>query len=514
MIGIVPLHMRFWRCFSLRFANAETMKKIDEFCIQELKIPSIVLMENAAFKVAKNVDDNVKNILIVCGTGNNGGDGFAAARQLYKKDKNVTVALIGDAEKMSSDCKVNYEIINNMKLNIINISRREDISYFKDMLNKSEIIIDAIFGTGINRNIEGIFSEIISEINNSKKYILSIDVPSGLNSDNGLIMGNAIRANKTVSFEVYKTGFLKYETDAYTGDILVENIGIPEFVLDKFCDDNFILDENIIKKGIVRRNKYSHKGDYGKVIIFAGSVGYSGAAYISTEASVKTGSGLVTLCTNREIQNVLSEKLVEAMTVAYDEEEKINTLIESSSVVAVGPGMGNNEVTLDILKKVICTSKSPIVIDADGINVLKDNISLLSNKVAPVVITPHLGEMARLTNMSIEEIKGNRIEIAKDFARQFDVIVLLKGYNTVITDGKFTAVNSTGNSAMASGGMGDCLTGMIASFIGQNYHPFKAACMAAYIHGYCGETLSKKMFSVTASDIIKEIPYSIKTFIN
>lgn len=202
------------------------------------------------------------------------------------------------------------------------------------------------------------------------------------------------------------------------------------------------------------------------------------------------------------------------MTISYDEEERINNAIEKSSVIAIGPGMGNNKFTLDMLKKIICTSKVPIVIDADGINVLKDNISLLANKKVPIVITPHLGEMSRLTNISVEGIKNNRIEIAQNFARKYDVIVLLKGYNTVITDGKYTAINSTGNSAMASGGMGDCLTGMIASFIGQQYHPLKAACMAAYIHGYCGENLSQKMFSVTASDVLNEIPYAIKTFIN
>lgn len=498
----------------MRFTNANTMRKIDKYCIEELGIPSIVLMENAAFKAAKNIGENVKNIIMVCGTGNNGGDGLAIARQLYKKGKYITVFLIGNAEKMSKDCKINYNILKNMGLKIINIKDSNGISYLKEAAEKSEIIVDAIFGTGLNKKVEGLFSEVISQINYSKKYIVAIDVPSGLNSDNGLIMGNCVKANKTISFEAYKTGFLQYGNDLYTGDIIVEDIGVPEFVLEKFCDNSFILDENIIKNGILQRNKYCHKGDYGKVTIFAGSKGYSGAAYISTQAAVKTGSGLVTLCTHKEMQNILSEKLVEAMTVSYDEEDKINEAIEKSSVIAIGPGMGNNKFTLDILKKVISTSKVPIVIDADGINVLKDNVSLLANKNAPIVLTPHLGEMSKITNISVEAIRNNRVEIAQNFARKFDVIVLLKGYHTVITDGKYTAINSTGNSAMASGGMGDCLTGMIASFIGQQYHPLKAACMAAYIHGYCGETLSENMFSVTASDLLNKIPYVIKSFIN
>ena len=498
----------------MRVTNAKIMRKIDKYCIEELGIPSIVLMENAAFKVARDIDGAVKNIIIVCGTGNNGGDGFAVARQLYKKGKNINVFVIGNEEKMSSDCQVNYNIVKNMGLKIINIKDSNGISFLKEAALQSELIVDAIFGTGLNRKVEGLFSEVISQINYSKNYVVAIDVPSGLNSDNGLVMENCVKANKTISFEAYKTGFLQYGNDLYTGEIVVEDIGIPEFVLEKFCDNSFMLDENIIKNGILKRDKYSHKGDYGKVMIFAGSKGYSGAAYISTEAAVKTGSGLVTLCTHKEIQNVLSEKLVEAMTVSYDEDKKINEVIEKSSVIAIGPGMGNNSFTLDMLKKVISTSEVPIVIDADGINVLKDNISLLTNKKVPIVLTPHLGEMSRITNISIEAIENNRVEIAQNFARKFDVIVLLKGYHTVITDGKYTAINSTGNSAMASGGMGDCLTGMIASFIGQHYHPLKAACMAAYIHGYCGETLSKNMFSVTASDILNEIPYVIKSFIN
>lgn len=494
----------------MRIALASCMRAIDKFCIEELKIPGIVLMENAAIKVAKNVEDKYKKITIVCGTGNNGGDGFAVARHLYKMGLKLEVFLVGNEQKMSQDCAVNYDILKNMNINIVNIYDSAGLSCLESSIEKSEVVIDSIFGTGLNRNVEGIFNSIISVINEKAKYILSIDVPSGMNSDSGSIMGNCIKADKTVSFEAYKNGFLQYENDKYTGEIVIENIGIPEYVIDRFCNNSFLLDENMIKESIIKRNKYSHKGDFGRTLIFAGSKGYSGASYIATEAAVKTGAGLVTLCTYKEIQNILCEKLIEAMTVSFDEEEKVNEMIKKSDAIAIGSGMGNSKYTLDILKKVISNAKCPIVIDADGINVLSGNLSILENKNSEIILTPHLGEMSRITGINIESIKKDRRVITEEFALKYNVTVLLKGFNTIITDGKTTVINSTGSSAMASGGMGDCLTGIITSLIGQGYPPFKAAYIGAYLHGYCGDILAKDKFSVTASDVIEEIPYAMK----
>jgi NAD(P)H-hydrate epimerase len=266
----------------------------------------------------------------------------------------------------------------------------------------------------------------------------------------------------------------------------------------------------MIRDSLVTRDKYSHKGDYGRILIVAGSKGFTGAAYICTQGAVRSGAGLVTLCCDKEIQEILSSKLTEAMNITFDEKDKLQNLIEKSDVIAIGPGMGNNESTFEILKYIIKNCNKPIVIDADGINVLKGRMDIIREKKSEIIITPHLGELSRITGLSIDYLKENRLNVAKDFANENGIIVLLKGYNTIITDGKVTIINSTGNSAMASGGMGDCLTGMIASFIGQGYGPINAAYIAAFIHGYCGERLSDEMFCINASDILKNLPYVIK----
>ncbi|MBV7271586.1 NAD(P)H-hydrate dehydratase [Clostridiaceae bacterium UIB06] len=495
----------------MRIATSEIMKKIDDYCINELDIPGIVLMENAALKVIKNLElERYNSFCIVCTKGNNGGDGFAVARHLQVLNKKIEVFLVGGKENMRKDCKINYNILKKMGVSINNVGNFEDINSLRDSIEKNDMTIDAVFGTGLSRNIEGIYDSVISIINENSKYIVSIDVPSGLDSNTGKVLGNCIRADKTVSFQLYKKGFLNYGTDKLTGKIIVEDIGIPETVINKFHNDEFIIDETMVRDMLQIRDKYSHKGDYGRVLVIAGSKGYTGAAYICTQGAIRSGAGLVTLCCSNEIRDILSSKFIEAMTISFDDENKLNEAVKRSNAIAIGPGMGNNELTLKMLNNIINNSSCPIIIDADGINVLKDRIDILKNKKSQVVITPHLGEMSKITGLSIDYIKQNRIEVSKQFAKENNIVVLLKGFNTIITDGEKTIINSTGNSSMASGGMGDCLTGMIASFVGQGYEPIKAAYIAAYIHGYSGEKLSKNMFCVNASHILDDIPFSIK----
>ncbi|WP_446897891.1 NAD(P)H-hydrate dehydratase [Clostridium sp. LBM24168] len=495
----------------MKIANVEIMRNIDSYCINKLKIPGIVLMENAALKIIKNINMKIYNsFCLFCTKGNNGGDGFAVARHLYNLGKTINVFLIGKENNMSHDCKVNYDILKNLGIKINKINDSKQIESLNAYIKSSDMVIDAIFGTGLSRDVEGIYAEVIRSINFNSRYTLSIDIPSGMSGDTGNILKNSIKANKTVSFQMYKNGFFKYGANEFIGDLVIENIGIPDSVIKKFDTGRFVIDKYSIKNVLKERNKYSHKGDFGRVLIIAGSTGFSGAAYISTQSAVKSGAGLVTLACEKNVQNIMSAKLTEAMTLNLDENEKLEGFIKKSDSIGIGPGMGNNEITLDILSKVINESKNTVVIDADGINVLKGNLALLKNKSCNVVMTPHLGEMSRLTGLSIDYIEDNRVEVAQKFARDYDVILVLKGYNTVVTDGYTTALNSTGNSSMASGGMGDCLTGIITSFLAQGYKTFEAACISVYLHGFCGDRLSKKMFCVSASDIINEIPYAIK----
>jgi len=281
-----------------------------------------------------------------------------------------------------------------------------------------------------------------------------------------------------------------------------------------FSNKEIKVDENIVKNLLKVRDNEAYKGDFGQVLVIAGSRGYSGAAFLAAQAAVRSGAGLVTLCTPKELQDIMSIKLTEAMTITYEDTDKINNIVAKSDVIAIGPGMGNSRLTYNILSETILKSDCPLVIDADGLNVLQGNLDILQCKNNKIILTPHYGEMARLTGLSIEEIKEDKVKIAKDFARSNEVILLLKGYRTIVTDGDDVFINTTGNSAMASGGMGDTLTGVIASFIAQGYEPLEATYLAAYIHGYCGDKLAENMFCVNATHIIQELPFIIKDLLN
>jgi ADP-dependent NAD(P)H-hydrate dehydratase / NAD(P)H-hydrate epimerase len=500
----------------MKVATSHILNDIDRACVEKLKLPVEILMENAALKLLKHMEiEKYERYVIVCGCGNNGGDGFALARHLMVVGKSVSVFLISSEKAVLSSCaEMNYNILQNMGLKITRIRNLEEVYELSEAVANAEVTVDGIFGTGISRKVEGIFEAVIAVINENSKRIFSIDIPSGINSDTGKIMGSCIRAHKTISFQLYKRGFLNYDCGKYLGKVIVENIGIPEFIVDQYHEKEFITEAEFIREYIKKREKYSFKGDFGRVSVIAGSMGFTGAAYISSEAAVKSGSGLVTAISSSKVQEILSSKLVEAMTSTYEKEDTFIKLVGNSDAVAFGPGMGNTEHTFELLCRVMEMVQCPVVLDADGINVMNGHTDKFKQWQKKVVITPHLGEMARLTGYSIDHIRGNRLDVAKNFAKEYNIVVLLKGYETIITDGSILYVNPTGSSAMASGGMGDCLTGIIAAFIAQGISPFEAAVCGAYIHGYTGDKLSKELYSVNASDIIRSLPEVIKEFIS
>lgn len=506
-------------------AGAEFTSLMDKTCIEKYKMPELILMENAAevafhriLKIEKDLNERFRNITIVCASGNNGGDGFAISRKLYNIGRNVNILSIGNLSNTRDSAKTNYKIASEIGIELIRIEKEEKASEkdeIKNILYKSDLILDCIFGAGLNRNIEGNYKDLIELINKSKEEfeykILAIDIPSGINGSTGQVMGISIEADFTITFEFFKRGFLRYGVEKYTGKVYVEKIGVPyKFYnevegLASFIDEDFVLDNLIIKKD------YAHKGNFGKVLIFAGSNGLYGAAYLSTQACVKTGSGLTTLVCNEDVQKVLAVKLNEAMTCLYSNSEKVYDLIENVDAIAFGPGMGNNEKTSKLLEKILSKVDLPIVIDADGINVFKSKYIVNNN---PCIITPHLGEFSRLSGSSVSEIEKDRIGYAQEYAKENEVILVLKGKNTIVTDGIRTMVNTTGNYAMANGGMGDTLTGIITSLCGQGYDAFIAASIGVYLHGRCGDSIFKNKEIVNATDIIKTIPKELKILYN
>lgn len=486
--------------------SVEKCKELDNYAITKLGIPSIVLMEEAANKVVQKISCLGSKYTIVCGVGNNGGDGLAIARKLILLEKEVQIFIVGNLIKGSNDFNVNLNILKNMNVGIIEINSDKDIQIIRKNIENAEIIIDCIFGVGLNRNLNDFFSNIIKVLNEGKCKRIAIDVPSGLNGNSGLSMGEVVKADITYTFEGIKRGFLEYKALEYLGEVEVLNIGIPKDVKRLHSEEIKIEERKFYKNLLKTREKYGHKGQYGKTVIFAGTKGYSGAAVIATEACLKSGAGLTTLISDKYVQSIISNQLREAMTMDISDWKQVKDIVEKCDVIAFGPGLRKEEVWKNALDYIINNTDKKIVLDAEGLNILSENRKWFEALNGRCIITPHPGEMSRLLGISIDEVESNRLDIAITLAKKYNIIVLLKGYYTVITDGKSTIINTTGNSKMASGGMGDCLTGIIVSLVGQKYSLIESAVLGAYIHGLTGDILSKNQYYITASDIINNIP--------
>ena len=486
--------------------SMEGTKEIDKQTIENIGIPSIVLMENAAEGILNQVVHKRENFIIFCGTGNNGGDGIALGRKLLLFNKNVKIFILGNIENGSNEFKINYNIFKKLGGNIVNLSEYMLNRDLELEIKNSDIIIDAIFGVGLSRNVEGLYYNVIQMINNFSKYTVAIDVPSGLNCNTGKVLGISIIANETYSIEVYKKGFFSNEAQKYLGNVKIIKIGIPDFIKKMNDEEVYFLEEEDYKTILPKRDITAHKGDFGKVLILAGSRGFTGAAYIVAESAVRTGAGLVTLLIEDDLQDIFSARLTEQMTLRYSEISRIEKILKDIDVLICGPGLSKNNENVKMLEKCIKESSCYVIADADALNIISEKKDLLKYLKGRTIFTPHVGEMARLVGESISDIEDNRIEISKKYAEENNVIVLLKGYNTVITDGNKTVINTTGTSKMASGGMGDCLSGIIGSLVGQSKDLFNSAVLGAYIHGKAGDELGKTRFSVNARDVIEIIP--------
>jgi ADP-dependent NAD(P)H-hydrate dehydratase / NAD(P)H-hydrate epimerase len=492
--------------------SAKQCKEMDRQSIEEIGIPGIVLMENAAIGIFKEVVEKGETFLILCGKGNNGGDALALCRHLILAGKRVKVYIVSKDENYTNDFRVNFNILEKLidKKDLVIINSENDVNdNVIDDLKNYDVVVDGIFGVGLNRDLEGMFKKIIEYINSYAKLIISIDIPSGLDCDSGRERGIAVHANITYTFEVVKQGFLNYEAINYVGTLRILKIGIPESIKKNNSGNFYIFKEKEYKGFLPKRLVYGHKGNYGRAVVVAGRKGFTGAAFITTECTVRAGAGLTTLICKEEVQSALSGRIIEAMTLTWNED--VDKLLKNAAAIAFGPGVGTGDREMNMLEKVINESKCSIVIDADGIVLLERNKSLLDKLRGRAIITPHPGEMARFLGVTIDEIESNRVKIAKEVAKQYGIVVLLKGYNTVISNGKDIYINPTGNSKMASGGMGDALTGIINAFLSQGINLEQAVLLGAYIHGNIADRLGKQVYIVNARDIIDELPKEINS---
>jgi len=502
----------------MKIATRDIVREIDNTTIKKYGIPGLILMENAGRAVSTVILSQypeAEKISVFCGGGNNGGDGFVIARHLISAGKEVTTYLLQNKNDYKGDAKTNLEALRKISKDVKKIS--SNFSNYK----KSDLIVDSIFGTGINDEVKGTVKKIIGEINSLRTPKISVDLPSGLDSDSGVPLGIAVKADSTVTFIVLKLGITIYPGIEYTGKLFIADITTPKRLEDKISCEliTFGKCKNIIKN----RPADTHKGTYGHTLVIAGSSGKTGAAFLCAHSAVRSGSGLVTIGAPKSVIKSIEEKIVEPMSEGlndngkgYFTEESLPDAVhnlKSKTSLAIGPGISTNRNTEKFVLGLLRKSRIPVVADADAINIIARNKNILKKLKAPVILTPHPGEMARLAGTNTKDIQKNRIEYAGNFAVSYKCYVVLKGARSVIaTPNGHIYINPTGNPGMSSGGMGDVLTGVIAGLLAQNYTAVEACILGTFIHGLSGDMASEKIgkSGITATDIANGIPSAIQ----
>lgn len=488
----------------MKLVTAKEMKALDVQAQNDYAMPGILLMDNAAQAVAEAVHEALtalegERVVFFCGGGNNGGDGLGAARWLQSYGVSVRAFVVGAAlDAVQGDAALELAMFTKAGGRVEALSTEDDWVLAELAASKADVLVDALLGTGFHGELEGDVLRACELLNKSEKYILAVDVPTGVNADNGAVCENAVRADHTVTMALVKTGLLLYPGREYCGDIELADISMPVKLVEEYQSDKYRLTDEIVRELLPLRKANAHKGDAGRVVICAGSPGYTGAAALASDAAVKAGAGLVSLYTPLSSRDVLAIKLTEVMVHGLLERmpgilgggaaSDVASSAEAADVLAIGPGLGMSESTQEAVRTILQKITTPVVIDADALTALAGHTEILAAMQAQKVLTPHPGEMARLTGLEIAEIEADRINIAKKYAEQWQAIVVLKGAPTVIGCPNGTVyVNSTGNSSLATGGSGDVLTGIIAGLAAQEISLQEAAICGVYLHGLAAE---------------------------
>jgi hydroxyethylthiazole kinase-like uncharacterized protein yjeF len=499
----------------MKVVTAREMQDIDRKTIEGYGISGLVLMERAGLAVTRVVKEMAGHkVLVLAGNGNNGGDGLVVARNLHNSGYNVKVLLLGQKRRMSPDCKAQHAVARKMGVSM----------EFRARLRTADIhgatVVDAIFGTGLGKDVSGEIASSISLLNASGAPVVSVDIASGVSSDTGQVMGVAVRASATVTFGLPKRGHLLYPGAGYTGKLFVEDIGFPPALTggkDLRC--SLLMREEMALLA-PERPVYSHKGDYGHVLLISGSKGKTGAALMAARACLRTGAGLLTIGAPGLLTDSFQAAVTEEMflplpdtgrgTLALNALDDILEFLDSKrAILAMGPGIGRDEETRKLLLELITRCTAPMLIDADGINALEGKAGLLKKLKAPAVLTPHPGEFSRLSGKGVGDIERDRIEAAVSFSKKSGTVLVLKGVPTVVAEpGGRAFVNPTGNPGMAKAGVGDVLTGMTAALMAQGLTPLDASLLGVYLHGLAGDISAseKGEHSLISSDIIEAIP--------
>ncbi len=515
----------------MKVVTAAQMRQIDKDTIEGIGLPGIVLMETAGSEIVRAIEQHyptAQRIGVFVGKGNNGGDGLVIARQLAHAGREVQIFLVSPAESFTGEARTNLDIAKNLELQIEEIlTDSTSIHAFG-----CELLVDSIFGTGLRGAVREPVANIINAINDLPIPILAVDLPSGLDADTGNPLGTCVQANRTVTIGLPKRGLLVHPGAELAGKLEVIDIGFPQQVIDAQDIKVHWTTEKDVVEWIPARSPASYKGSYGRVLVVAGSTGMTGAAALASEAALRVGAGLVTLAIPKSLNPILEVKLSEVMTLPLPEteagslaESATSTILEyaekAKSVLAIGPGLSQHPETVGLVHQLVNENQQQklglrMVIDADGLNALAQATDLISLLGTETVLTPHPGEMARLTNIPGSTLESNRIDTAEEFTNRYGVTLVLKGAPTITADPNGNIwINSTGNPGMATAGMGDVLTGIIAGLMAQNVPSGTAAVLGVYLHGLAGDMAAESlgMPGLIAGDVLKTVPKAISSLI-
>lgn len=513
----------------MKLVSAQEMQNIDKLANQDYGIPGLLLMDQAAKVVADAAmrkeyypAGSRGKVIIFCGKGNNGGDGFGAARYLQGFGKNVEVFLVNATlNDLRGDAAVEANMLRKLGVDIKLLLREEDLQIAEIKCLRADVIIDAMLGTGFQGELKGLYKNVCRMINSVNKTVVAVDIPTGVSGDIGSVAEDAVRADVTVTMALPKTGMFLYPGKLNVGELLVADIGMPQALVNACPSKKYLLEAKDVIQMLPVRRPNAHKGDAGRVVIAAGSPGYTGAAAMCAWAAVKAGGGLVSLLTPISSRDILAAKLNEVMVHGLLERMPgvlgaaasgdILLRSEKADVLAIGPGLGTSESTQQSILDVLQKASVPVVIDADALTALKGHLDILAKMQAPKVLTPHPGEMSRLTGVAIDVLDRERVKAAAHYAQEWKATVVLKGAPTVVAFPDGTAfVNTSGCSAMATGGSGDVLTGIIAAYIASGMKPEQAALCAVYLHGRAGELATAGEVGLGATEIAECLPQARK----
>ncbi|MBB5346437.1 NAD(P)H-hydrate dehydratase [Desulfoprunum benzoelyticum] len=531
----------------MKLPTAVEMRALDRSAIEDFGIPGIVLMENAGLGT---VHEMIRDLgpcensfaLIFIGPGNNGGDGFVIGRHLHQRGCQPIFFIMVNPDALTGDAAVNFQIVEKLKLPFHIIDSTVRVSTIPVLLKQIEsrglpcfAVVDALFGTGLGRDIDGRFADVIDLINQPgfarSVPVVSVDIPSGLDSDSGRILGKCIRADYTITFGCPKPGHFIHGSSDMSGALRIVDIGIPPEAVKKADIATELITESTCRQWSqpLRRDKASHKGSHGHLLILAGSPGKTGAALLAARGALRSGCGLVSLCVPHLLNAIFETALLEAMTIPLrnspsfigiaDRDHILEAAINKKAIV-LGPGLGTNPATAELVLFLYQQLRQPLIIDADALNILASHPHQVGEPAGPRIFTPHPGELGRLANVTVREIQDNRLAATRKACTLFkrndhQIIVVLKGAGTIVAvDNGMAMINTTGNPGMATGGMGDVLSGIIGALICQGIEPLQAAAMAVYLHGAAGdELLQQQGVGYSASELADTLPSTIHTHI-